>query len=203
MQLVGRRSSVFTRMPLIFAVELGVPLEVEPVPDMKVLESGAYAGNPALKLPILRVEGTVLFGALNICRALAERCNSPKLIIWPEQATDMLSRNAQELVWHAMAAQVQLVMGTVVNELPADYGYFVKARAGLEGALRWLDAHISQCIAALPPRGLSVFEVSLFCLVEHLAFRPTVSLDPCRELTAFCARFGSRESARQTAYRFD
>src|SRR5262245_22862786 len=107
MQLVGRRSSVFTRMPLIFAAELGVPLEVEPVPDMRVLETEAYGGNPALKLPILRVEGTVLFGALNICRALAERCNSPKLIVWPEQATDMLSRNAQELVWHAMGAQVQ------------------------------------------------------------------------------------------------
>ena len=79
----------------------------------------------------------------------------------------------------------------------------MKARAGLEGALRWLDAHISQCIAALPPRGLSVFEVSLFCLVEHLAFRPTVPLGPYPELTGFCARFGSRESARQTAYRFD
>jgi glutathione S-transferase len=190
-------------MPLIFAAELGVPLEVEPVPDMKALESVAYGGNPALKLPILRVEGTVLFGALNICRALAERGSSPKLIFWPEQATDMLSRNAQELVWHAMAAQVQLVMGTVVNGLPADNAYFVKSRAGLEGALRWLDARVGQCIAALPPRGLSVFEVSLFCLVEHLAFRPTVPLDPYRELTAFCGRFGSRESARQTAYRFD
>jgi len=190
-------------MPLIFAAELGVPLDVEPVPDMTVVDSEAYAGNPALKLPILRVEGTVLFGTLNICRALAERCNSPKLIIWPEQATDMLSRNAQEMVWHAMAAQVQLVMGTVVNALPADNGYFVKTRVGLEGALRWLDARVGQCIAALPPRGLSVFEVSLFCLVEHLAFRPTVPLESCPGLTAFSSHFGARESARRTAYRFD
>jgi len=102
-----------------------------------------------------------------------------------------------------MAAQVQLVMGTVLNDLPPDNGYFVKARAGLEGLLHWLDARVAGCIAALPPHGLSVFEVSLFCLVEHLAFRPTVSLDPYPALTTFCARFGTRESARSTAYRFD
>ena len=202
MQLVGRRSSVFTRIPLIFAAELDVPLQLEPVPDMTQLGADAYAGNPALKLPILRLDGAVVFGALNICRTIAERCNSPKLIVWPEQTTDLLSRNAQELVWHAMAAQVQLVMGTV-NGLPADNGYFVKARTGLEGALGWLDARVGACIAALPPRGLSMFEASLFCLVEHLAFRPTVPLDAFPALTGFCARFGGRDSARSTAYRFD
>jgi glutathione S-transferase len=203
MQLIGRRSSVFTRMALIFAAELDVPLPLEPIADMNGLGPEFYAGNPSLKLPVLRLEGSVLFGALNICRAIAERCNTPKLIIWPEQTAGILSRNAQELVWHGMAAQVQIVMGTVVNALPADNPYFVKARAGLEGALHWLDARVGACIATLPPRGLSVFEVSLFCLVEHIAFRPTIPLDAFPELTAFCSRFGERESARRTAYRLD
>ena len=203
MQLIGRRSSVFTRMALILAAELDVPLPLEPIADMNCVDPEFYGGNPALKLPVLRLEGSMLFGALNICRAIAERCNSPKLIIWPEQTAGILSRNAQELVWHGMAAQVQLVMGTMVNSLPADNPYFVKSRAGLEGALQWLDARVGDCIATLPPRGLSLFEVSLFCLVDHVAFRPTVSLDPCPELTAFCRRFGERESARRTAYRFD
>jgi len=203
MQLIGRRSSVFTRMALMFAAELGVPLPLEPIPDMNRTEPEFYAGNPALKLPVLRLDGSVLFGALTICRAIAERCNSPRLIVWPEQMTDILSRNAQELVWHGMAAQVQIVMGTVVNGLPPDSPYFVKAHAGLMGALHWLDERVGTCIAALPPRGLSVFEISLFCLVEHIAFRPTVPLDSFPELTAFCSRFGERESARRTAYRFD
>ena len=101
MQLIGRRSSVFTRMALMFAAELGVPLPLEPVPDMNRTEPEFYAGNPALKLPVLRLDGSVLFGALTICRAIAERCNSPRLIVWPEQMTDILSRNAQELVWSA------------------------------------------------------------------------------------------------------
>lgn len=203
MQLVGRRSSLFTRMPLIFAAELAVEFEFVPVPDMMRVEAAAYAGNPALKLPILRLDGAELFGALNICRAIAERSTSQKLIIWPEQLADTLSRNAQELVLHCMGAQVQMIMGTVINHLPAEDGYFAKARTGLEGGLQWLDARVGQCLAALPSRGLSVFEVSLFCLVEHLAFRPTVALDDFPALRRFAAAYGARESARNTAYRFD
>ncbi|HMA10482.1 MAG TPA: glutathione S-transferase N-terminal domain-containing protein [Steroidobacteraceae bacterium] len=203
MQLVGRHSSLFTRMPLMFACELGVPLEFVPVPDMTRTDAASYAGNPALKLPILRMQGTELFGALNICRAVAENSTSQKLIIWPELLADTLSRNAQEMVWHCMAAQVQLVMGTVVNHLPAQDGFFAKARAGLQGSLQWLDARVHECLSALPPRGLSVFEVSLFCLVEHLAFRPTIALDGQPALRAFAAAYGERDCARRTAYRFD
>lgn len=203
MQLVGRHSSLYTRMPLMFACELGVPLDFQPVPDMTRIDVASYAGNPALKLPILRLEGAELYGALNICRAIAENSTSQKLIIWPELLADTLSRNAQEMVWHAMGAQVQVVMGTVVNHLPAEDGFFAKTRAGLDGALGWLDARVHDCLAALPPRGLSVFEVSLFCLVEHLAFRPSVALDPYQALRAFAAAYGARDCARRTAYRFD
>jgi glutathione S-transferase len=203
MQLVGRHSSLYTRMPLMFADELGVPLEFVPVPDMTRTDVASYAGNPALKLPILKLQGAELYGALNICRAIAENSTSQKLIVWPELLADTLSRNAQEMVWHAMTAQVTVVMGTVVNHLPAEDGFFAKTRAGLAGALGWLDARVGDCLSALPPRGLSVFEVSLFCLVEHLAFRPSVALDEYRALRAFASAYGARDCARRTAYRFD
>ena len=203
MQLIGRRSSVFTRMALMFAAELGVPLPLEPIPDMNRTEPEFYAGNPALKLPVLRLDGSVLFGALTICRAIAERCNSPRLIVWPEQMTDILSRNAQELVWHGMAAQVQIVMGTVVNALPAENPFFVKLKTGFEGALGWLDAHVEAVVRGLPPRDLSLFEVSLYCLVEHLVFRKNLSVAPYSRLTDFCRDFRERPAVRATEYRFD
>jgi len=190
-------------MPLMFACELAVPLEFVPVPDMTRTDVASYAGNPALKLPILKLAGAELYGALNICRAIAESSTSQKLIVWPELLADTLSRNAQEMVWHAMGAQVQLVMGTVVNHLPSEDGFFAKTRAGLAGALGWLDARVGECLAALPARGLSVFEVSLFCLVEHLAFRPSVPIDDYRALRSFAAAYGARDCARRTAYRFD
>jgi glutathione S-transferase len=203
-QIVGRSSSLFTRMPLIFAEELAVPFELVPVHDMTALGPEVYAGNPALKLPILRMENAALFGALNICRAIDERAERPARIVWPEEQRSILSRNAQELVWDGMAAQVQLVLGTKVGNLPADNVYFSKARAGLEGALQWLDAHVTDVISKLAtPRRLSVFEVSLFCLVDHLVFRDTVSVEPYPSLLQFSRAYSERPSARRTAYRFD
>ncbi len=207
MQLIGRRSSVFTRLPLFFAEQLAVAHEFVPIGDMTLADPAVYAGNPALKLPILRIDGDVVFGAQNICRVIAGRAVAAPAappIVWPEALQDNLSRNAQELVWHGMAAQVQLVMGTVLGKLPADNLYFVKARAGLEASLAWLDANLEQALRRLPaPRVFSLFEVSLFCLVEHLAFRPTVPLEAHGHLAAFVADFGRRKAARQTAYRFD
>ena len=204
LQIVGRSSSLFTRLPLIFAEQLAVPYELVPIHDMTALGPEVYAGNPALKLPILRFKGTVLFGALNICRALDERAERPARIVWPEELRSAVARNAQELVWHGMAAQVQLVFGTLVGKLPADNIYFTKARAGLEGALQWLDAHVTDVMSELPaPRGLSVFEASLFCLVEHLAFRETLDVEPYAALVRATRTFAERPAAKRTAYRFD
>jgi hypothetical protein len=53
------------------------------------------------------------------------------------------------------------------------------------------------------PRDLSLFEVSLFCLVEHLVFRPTVPVAPHAHLAAFVAEFGNKVAAQRTTYRFD
>ena len=204
LQIVGRSSSLFTRLPLIFAEELAVPCELVPIYDMTALGPEVYAGNPALKLPILRIGGSVLFGALNICRAIDERAERPARIVWPEEQRSVLSRNAHELVWHAMAAQVQLVFGTLVGKLPADNVYFMKARTGLEGSLQWLDTHVTDVISELPaPRDFSVFEASLFCLVDHLVFRGTLSVEPYPSLVRFAREFAERPSARRTAYRFD
>jgi glutathione S-transferase len=204
-QIIGRNSSHFTRLPRIFAQELGVPLELVPIYDMRALGPEVYAGNPSLKLPILRTADGVIFGALNICRAIAERATRPARIVWPEDLRDALSRNAQEMVWHAMTAQVQIIMGTGIGKLPADNVFFVKTSAGLEGALRWLEAHLAAALAALPsPRDLSVFEVSLFCLIEHLSFRVTVPVEPYPTLARFAADFAAaKASARETAYKFD
>lgn len=203
-QIIGRTSSLFTRVSLIFAHELGVPFELAPIHDMMQVDAAVYAGNPALKMPTLRRAGTVLFGAENICRALAELAGAGPRIAWPEQLRDDLSRNAHELVRHAMAAQVQLVFGTMVGKLPADNIYFAKGRAGFEGALRWLDDNLAGALRALPsPRDLSLFEVNLFCLVEHLTFRATLPVEPYPSLARFAGDFAARPSAQRTAYRFD
>jgi glutathione S-transferase len=203
LEIIGRRSSLFTRVATMFAETLQVPWRLKHVADLAALDRDAYADNPAMKIPVLRIDGQVLFGTENICRALAARAaeHRPVHVVWTEDLADPLSRNAQELVWHCAAAQVQLVMGTVIGGLPADNAFFLKARLGLESSLAWLDGNLDQVVASLPAdRHLSLFETTLFCLVEHLSFRPTVSLAEYPRLNAFAARFGSSEAARATAY---
>lgn len=203
-QIIGRSSSHFTRLTQIFAHELGVPFELVPIHDMTDLAPDVWAGNPALKLPTLRRGGSLVFGAENICRALAELAGASRHVAWPEQLRSDLARNAHELVRHAMAAQVQLAFGVAVCGLPADNLYFTKARAGFAGALRWLDDHLADVLAELPaPRDLSWFEPALFCLLDHLTFRATLPVEPYSALARFAAEFAARPSARRTPYRFD
>ena len=203
-QIAGRSSSHYTRMALIFAHELRVPFELAPIYDITSVDAATFAGNPAMKLPSLRRGGSVLFGSENICRALAELSDGKPRIVWPEELRGDVSRNAQELIATAMAMQVQLIYGVVINKLPADNTYFTKAKAGLEGAVRWLDTHLAEALAALPrERDLSLLEVTLFCLIEHIAFRTTLPLEPYPALLAFQRKFAERPSAKATPYRFD
>jgi glutathione S-transferase len=206
LRLTGRSTSHFTRVVRVFAHELGVPLVLDAVHDLTSLDTASYGGHPALKIPTLHTDDGPLFGTANICQKIAEiagRSRDPRVVL-PHQVTDVLVQSAQELVWHAMGAQVQLIVGLLFAKLPAENVFFTKAEHGLLGALGWLEARLEDVLARLPaPRDTSVFEVSLFCLVEHLVFRPTVSLDAFPKLRAFAAQFAARESAQRTLFRLE
>ncbi len=206
LRLTGRSSSLFTRVAAMFAHELGLPFELEVVHDLSGVDATRFGGNPLLKVPTLHVGPDSVFGTENICRTLVElagRAGDPRIAL-AENITDLVVRSAQELVWSAMHAQVQLRMGLAVAKLPADNVFFVKATASLTGALAWLDERLDDVLGRLPAaRELSLFEVTLFSLVEHVAFLPTVPLPPYATLRRFAAGFGERDSARRTPFRFD
>jgi hypothetical protein len=93
-------------------------------------------------------------------------------------------------------------MGPHIGELPAENIFFAKARAGLEGALGWLDAHLPDVLRSFPQqRSLSLFEVALYCVIDHLEFGPTVSVKGHASLSSFARQFGARPSAQRTAFR--
>lgn len=188
------------------ALELGVAIELVSLPDLMSVNPDDYGGHPGLKIPTLQVGEVALFGTQNICHRLAElagRAEDPRVVLCHQVRSDLV-RSAQELTWHAMSVQVQLVVGVRIAGLPAENVYFTKARRSLTGSLTWLDAHLEAVLAELPsPRDVSVFEVSLFCLVEHFGFRPTLPLDDFPRLREFAATFATRASAQQTPFRFD
>lgn len=204
--LIGRSGSHFTRVASMFASDLGVAHGREVVHELLSLDEAVYGGHPALKIPALRVGGSTLYGTENICRRLTElagREGDPRVALFEHARTDLL-RNAQELVWSAMAAQVQLIVGVRFAKLPTDNVFFDKARGGLEGSLRWLDERLDAALAELPAdRATSLFETALFCLVEHMRFRTVVSVEPYARLCEFARAYGERPSARESPYRLD
>lgn len=202
-RLIGRSSSHFTRLARLFAEELGVGCTFQPLYDLTSRDPADYAGNPALKLPVLQLPEGPVFGAENICRTLLALATQPRRVVWTEHLPDLRARNAQELIWHAMNAQVQWVFGMQVAQLPAENIYFAKAADGFRNALAWLDANLEAVLHSLPPHDLSLLEASLFCLVEHLAFRETLPTAPYRHLLAFAEAFGARASAQRTRYAYD
>jgi hypothetical protein len=85
---------------------------------------------------------------------------------------------------------------------PATIGFSL--RHGLENAPGFIDAHLAEVLAALPPdRFLSFCEVSLFCLVTQLPFRKVMEVDAFPQLQRFSQDFAARASAQATPYHFD
>lgn len=201
--LYGRSSSHYTRLVRVFAEEAGLALPLIPIHDLRDQDAAAYGGHPALKLPVLAEGEARVFGAETICRRLRTLAAAPDRLILPEHLADPDLANAQEVIWSAMQAQVQLAFGIEVARLPADNVYFAKARTGLQGSLDWLGDRWPGLEARLPPRAVSLIEASLFCLIEHLAFRPMAAWNLPQTLGDFAAAFGARDSARATPYGFD
>ena len=199
--LVGRSSSHFTRTARLFALELGVPHEFRPVFDMTTTDPSTYAGNPALKVPVLIDAQGPLYGTENICRALTRRSGLGQRVVLRGAVDDRLVANAEELVLHAMGTGVILIVTNASGAHPAPPA---KLRASLENALAFFDTNLNGVLAALPSdRLLSFFEAALFSLVTHLPFRKVMDPRAYARLMAFCASFADRASARATEYHFD
>jgi len=203
LRIAGRSSSHFTRTVRIFAHELSLDYAFEPILDLMAQSGAAYAGNPALKLPVLVTGDGAWFGALNICRELTRRANARARIVWPEDLSERVASNAQELVLQGMATEVGLIM-RMLAERDTNGAYADKTRLSLVNSVTWLEAHLPQVLQRLPPeRSLSFLEVSAFSFVTHLGFRQVLNAAGYVRLQQFCREFGRRPSAQLTEYQFD
>jgi glutathione S-transferase len=149
-------------------------------------------------VPVLVDADGPLYGTENICRALARRSGLGERVVLRGDVAARVVANAEEMILHAMASEVILIMTGLDQPAPP------KVRASLENALAFLEENVDRILAALPPdRMLSFCEASLFSLVTHLPFRKIMEVSGYPQLQAFCATFGQRAGARATEYRFD
>ncbi len=201
--IIGRHSSHYTRVTLIFAHEFGVDYEFQPIFKMDSTDPGDYGGHPGLRLPSICLSDRTVFGSLNVCRVLSELAQKPLIVLWPEDIRGDLAVNTQELVLQAMATQVSVVFCEQIAELPTDNLLRRKSRMSLESMVRWLDENLAGALRSLPDRDLSFLETNLFCLLEHFGFRKTGVLGNYPQLNEFALEFSERPSAQLTEFRYD
>lgn len=201
LRLIGRSSSLFTRVVTIFAHECQVPVTLQVVTNLLDTSAVNYGGNPALKLPNLITPDGVVFGSLNCCRGVLQWSEAAPRILWPEHLQAPLAANVQELTLQAMSSEVSWIMSTLGGV--GDSAYAAKLREGLIQTVKWLEETSSTVLHALPDRDFSYWEVCLFCLVEHLEFRRVMSLDDYPFLRQFQEEWSQRASAQATPFRFD
>ncbi len=203
LEIIGRRSSHYTRMVRLLAEELGVDYALRPIHDLLSEDPAVFAGNPALKLPAVRQGDTVVWGSHHACRLIARSApDGEARVFWPEQAQTALLMNAHEVLAHVMAAQVEVVFHEIVSRRPPD-ATSRKRRTSLMLCLEWLDRHLDDIHAALPAQRIALFDLGLYALLEHLPFRNPIDLSPMPHLIDFVAAFGERASAQATPYVFD
>ncbi len=206
--LIARSSSHLSRVTRLVAAELGVELELQPVLDLTSQDPHDYGGNPALKVPVLQVDGVPFYGSLNICRRLWSLAGKPEGALWPEDLQDPLLSNALETVLNGMGSEVPLVMHRITAQSRGDAtpepATLAKTRVSLRGCLDWLERNLPAIESALPgDRPLCFLRISLFCFLEHVQWREVLDLQPFPRLRAFSAEFARRPAAEATAYRFD
>lgn len=202
MEIIGRQSSHYTRMTRIFAEALGVDYRLVPIFDLMSEATETYGGNPALKLPVLKLDGQAIYGSVNICRALAQTASNQRRVVWPWDVDTPLLMNAHEILAHSMAMEVEVVVHEVVEQRLPDTASR-KRRQSLINCLTWLNSHLDGVLQELPARDLSLFETGLYCLVSHLPFRNPMDLSGMPNLLAFETDFSTRPAAQATPYRFD
>jgi glutathione S-transferase len=200
--LIGRSSSHFTRVARLYAAELEVPHDFSPVFDIASTSGATFGDNPALRVPSLRTPEGTWFGTLAICRELARRSPLAGRLVWPEDLSDPLTSNAQELVLDAMETEVAIIMGRVAG-IGDDHAFLTKPFARLRGMVAWLDTHLDSALARLPERRLSYLEATAYAFTTHVEFRGIMPLDAFPKLVAFRSAFGARPCAERTPLRFD
>jgi glutathione S-transferase len=204
-EIVGRHASHFTRLVLITARELDIEYTFTPIYNLMALDSDTYGSHPGLRMPTLRVDDDTLFGAVNICRHLANMVRRQHEIVWPNDLCDnAFLANVHELTMQAMASQVTIVIATQIAHVDPSNPFTKKLLAGLAGTLGWLDTRLDEFFSRLPSdRLFSITEAALFCLTEHIKYRKTIAIDDYLSITQFAEQFGARRSAIETFYHPD
>ena len=157
--------SHFSRKVRIVLRELSLPCEESFVPDLLSSDPADFAGNPILRVPVLRDGASWVIESDQIVRHLLEthdRGNDRFSFF----SMNTVQRNALSILSAIMGAEVELLLSRrsgLVSEAGALY--FGRYRSVIGHGLAWIEANGA---AVWPEAEFSYLDIALACMWDHL-----------------------------------
>ncbi|MCC2617453.1 glutathione S-transferase [Aestuariibacter halophilus] len=143
--------------------------------------------NPTLKIPMLEADGQVIFDSRQIHRFLSESFQHSRLT-WDQE-------NTLSVIDAANDSLVQLLILTRSGfDINDDVLYFNIQRERVEGIL----VHLEQCVQEGQFSKWDYLAISLFCLLDWIAFRALWDLSGYPALNGFLQRHQNNDWAQKT-----
>ncbi len=188
--------SHFSRKVRIVLRELSVECEESFAPNLLSSDPSDFAGNPILRVPVLRDGSTWVIESDQIVRHILETYDrgNDRFSFFSMNAAQ---RNALSILSAIMGAEVELLLSRrsgLVSEAGALY--FGRYRSVIGHGLAWIEANGA---AVWPEAEFSYLDIALVCMWDHLRYNrlgdETISWPWIEERTA---RHASRPSVAAT-----
>lgn len=159
--------SHFSRKVRIVLRELSVECEESFVPNLLSSDPADFAGNPILRVPVLRDGAIWVIESDQIVRHLLETCDRDSDRFW-FFSMNAAQRNALSILSAIMGADVELTLSKR-SGLAAEAGalYFARYRSLIGHGLAWIEANGA---AVWPEAEFSYLDIALVCMWDHLRY---------------------------------
>ena len=171
MIVYGTPRSHFTRKVLILLDHLKVPYDLADIGNVATPERKAFAGNPAMNVPVLKDEDIWMIESDHIASYIVRTNDLSD--IYRVLTTDINTLNARSIMNTMMANEVKIILAERTGTDVEAHTIFRKAKLAIEHSLDWLDQH-TQLFNPENPTYLDFHFISLW---DHLTLYKLVALD--------------------------
>lgn len=191
MKLFASPATHFGRKVRLLLDHLELDYELTMIANVAVVQADELNGNPMRAVPVLEDGDLTLFESDHIAQHIVRTYA-------PEDTYDVLTTEPETLNIRAvlngnMSNEVKLVMGARTGIDIDGKPYFDKARACLEGGMRWLEARAD----AFGREKLSYLDFHLVSSWDHLVAYEVIPMD-YPALAAKVEKISQSEVVRQT-----
>lgn len=193
MQLYATPLSHFSRKVRLLLDHYGLDYTFVDIGQVAEANTAMFAGNPVMKVPVLRDGETWLIESDHIAAYLARTYDPADR--FRVLTTDANTLNMRAVLNGIMAEEVKLILAERTGLDTRPHAFFAKARSAVQNGLRWLNDRGDAFNIAQP----GYLEFHLVCLWDHLEHYSLVALHEYSRLKAAVTAINHNETVKMSS----